>query len=141
MSAKVETSIWLALKSRIDTLPLSYAKAWPGQVFEVAGSGGLPQPYLRVGRVTVAPVRHLIADGKPHERTGSLMITLVHPLGQDVSVYDQIAATIAEHFKDGTEMRYGRVCVKVRSYPHVGDGYEENGFWTVPVRVPWQCFA
>lgn len=141
MSAKVETSIWLALKGRVDTLPLSYAKAWPGQTFEVPSAGGMPAPYLRIGRVTVAPVRHLIADGRPHERTGSLMITLVYPLGQDVSVYDQIAGTIAEHFKDGTEMSYGRVCVKVRAYPHMGDGYEENGFWTVPVRIPWRCFA
>lgn len=141
MTAKVETSICLALKSRIDTLPLVYAKAWPGQVFEVSGAGSLPQPYLRIGRVSVPPVRRLIAAGKPHERTGSLMITLVHPLGQDVSVYDQIAGTIAEHFRDGTEMPYGSVCVKVRSYPHVGDGYEENGFWTVPVRIPWRCFA
>ena len=34
------------------------------------------------------------------------MVTLVHPLGQDVAVYDQIAASIAEHFRDGTQARY-----------------------------------
>lgn len=137
MSAKIETSIWLAIKSRIDALPLPYEKVWPGSAFEVTSIA----PYLRIGRVTVAPVRRLIADGKPHERTGVLMVTLVYPLGQNVSVYDQVAATIAEHFKDGTKMSYGSVCVTVRSYPHVGDGYEENGWWTVPVRIPWRCFA
>jgi len=141
MSAKVETSIWLALKGRVDTLPLGLAKAWPGQVFEVSHAGVLPQPYLRIGRVSVAPVRKLIAAGKPHERTGSLMVTLVYPLGQEVRIYDQIAGTIAEHFRDGTKMRYGAVCVEVRSYPHVRDGYEDNGYWTVPVRIPWLCFA
>lgn len=141
MSAKVETSIWLALKGRIETLLPSYAKAWPGQTFQIPMVGGTPQPFLRVGRVSAAPLRQLIAHGQPHERTGILMVTLVHPLGQDVAVYDQIAAGIAEHFRDGTAMRYGNVCVTVSAYPHVMDGYEDNGYWTVPVRVPWRCFA
>lgn len=141
MTPGIETSIWLALKSRIDTLPLAYPRAWPGQTFQVPSSGGLPQPFLRIGRVSVAPVRQLIADGKPHARTGSLMVTLVHPLGQDVAVYDQIASGIARHFVDGTQMRYGAVCVTVRDYPHVQDGYTEDGYWTVPIRIPWRCFA
>ncbi len=141
MSALTETSIWLALKGRVQSLPLSYSKAWPGQTFEVPHTDTTLLPYLRIGRVSVSPTRILIAPGKPHDRNGSLMITLVHPLGQDVSVYDQIGATIANHFKDGTEMRYGNVCVSVTDYPHVQEGYEDNGYWTVPVRVPWRCFA
>jgi hypothetical protein len=141
MSALTETATWLALKARVESLPIGYPKAWPGETFEVPAAGGLPQPYLRIGRIIVAPVRQMIATGKVHERTGSLMITLVHPLGQNVSVYDQIAATIADHFRDGTEMRYGGVCVSVTSFPHVQEGYEDNGYWTAPVRVPWRCFA
>jgi len=141
MSALTETAIWLALKARVESLPIAFPKAWPGETFEVPSAGGLPQPYLRVGRIIVAPVRQMIATGKVHERTGSLMITLVHPLGQNVSVYDQIAATIADHFRDGTEMRYGGVCVSVTSFPHDQEGYEDNGYWTAPVRVPWRCFA
>lgn len=141
MSAKIETAIWLALKSRVDSLPLPYAKAWPGQTFEVPSAGGLPQPYLRIGRVSVEPDRMMIASGKAHQRTGALMVTLVYPLGQSVSVYDQIAATIAEHFRDGTEMVSNGVCVSVRSYPHVGDGYLDEAYWVTPVRIPWRCFA
>ncbi|MBU4609134.1 DUF4128 domain-containing protein [Achromobacter sp. GG226] len=141
MSAKVETSIWLALKARVESLPLGLPIAWPGQTFEVPHSNGVPSPYLRCGRVSVAPVRMMVADGMPHTRTGSLIVTLVHPLGQDVSVYDQMAASIAEHFKDGTPMGFGAVCVTVTSYPHVQEGYEQDGWWTVPVRIPWRTFA
>lgn len=141
MRAKVETAIWLAMKSRVESLPLEYAKAWPSQVFAVPHDRTLPQPYLRIGRISVAPVRRLIASGKPHERTGSLMITLVYPVGQEVHVYDQLAGTIANHFKDGTQMNHEGVCVTVASYPHVQEGYEDNGYWTVPVRIPWRCFA
>lgn len=141
MIAKIETAIWLALRQRIESLPLDYFKAWPGEKAEAPYEDGALQPYLRIGRVSTAPVRQLIANGKPHERTGFLMITLVFPMGQDIKIYDQIGGTIAEHFKDGTEMVYEGVCVAVTSYPHVQEGYDENGYWTVPVRVPWRCFA
>lgn len=141
MTPGIETSIWLALKARINELPLLFAKAWPGETFQVPSAGGLPQPFLRIGRVTVAPVRRLIADGQPHERAGSLMVTLVHPLGQEVAVYDQMAASIAEHFRDGTQMHFGAVCLTVTSHPHAQEGYEDTGYWTVPVAIPWRCFA
>lgn len=136
MSAKIETSIWLAIKSRIDELPLTYDIAWPGERFNPAN-----QPYIRIGRVNATPQRELIANGKPHNRSGSIIMTLVYPLGPNVSVFDQIAATIAEHFKDGTQMSYGDICVSVPSYPHVQEGYEDNGWWTVPVSIPWRTFA
>lgn len=136
MSAKIETSIWLAIKQRIDSLPLSYEKAWPGEKFNPSNA-----PYLRIGRVSTAPQRELIASGKPHNRSGSIIITLVYPLGPNVSVFDQLAATIAEHFIDGTAMSYGGVCVNVPSYPYVQEGYEDNGWWTVPVTIPWRTFA
>lgn len=141
MTAKKETAIWLALKSRIDTLLPAYKKAFPGQKFEAPYSNGKLEPYLSIVKVTAAPARRFIADGKPHERTGFLMITLVYPLGLDVSAYDQVAASIADHFPDGRKMVYGDVCVTVTSYPHVQDGYEDNGYWFIPVRVPWRCFV
>jgi hypothetical protein len=137
----IESSIWLALKSRINTLPLTYPKAWPGQTFEVPNDGTKMIPYLRIGRVTVAPVRQLVAPGKPQWRSGSLIVTLVYPLGQDISVYDDIGGQIAAHFADGTQMRYNNVCVSIVEYPHVQEGYEDNGFWTVPVIISWRCFA
>lgn len=137
----IETKLWLALRSRLETLLPDMPKAWPSEVFTVPHANGLPQPYLRIGRVSVAPRRVFIADGQPYDRSGSLMVTLVHPLGQTVSVYDQIGATIADHFVDGTKMTYDGLCVTVPSRPHVQEGYSDNGYWTVPVRVPWRCFA
>lgn len=143
MSATVETSIWLALRGAVETLPMALPKAWPGEVFEVpyGGTPALPLPYLRIGRLVSEPVRMLIKDGQPHERTGSLMVTLVYPLGQNVAVYDQLAGRIADHFRDGTRARYGDVCVSVPSYPHVQEGYEDAGYWTVPIRIRWRSFA
>lgn len=143
MASKIETSIWLAIRARIETLSLRYELAWPGEVFEVPHTGTELDAYLRIGRVSTAPVRMFIPDGKPHERTGSIIITLVYPIKPKItaSLYDQVAGTIAEHFKDGTNMHYGGVCVSVTSYPYVQEGYLEDGYWTVPVSIPWRCFA
>lgn len=141
MSAGIETSIWLALKSRVDSLPLAYSKAWPGQTFTPPSGGGKLLPFLRIGRVSVAPVNPYLDDGQPSWRSGTLIITLVHPLGQDIAVYDQIASGIATHFGKGTEMAYAGLTVSVKNTPHVQDGYEDNGYWGVPATIPWRCYA
>lgn len=138
-----EVKIWLALRARIESLPLSFAKAWPAETFTPPHSGSLLSPYIRVGTVTVDPLPVQIATGKPHVRTGTLILTLVHPLrnGYTMPVYNQYAGTIAEHFSDGTEMRYDNVCVRVTAQPHVQPGYEDNGYWTIPVSIPWRTVA
>lgn len=141
MSAGIETSIWLALKSRVTSLLPTYPKAWPGEIFAVPSSGGKPAPFLRVGRVSVAPERLFMGDDEEHKRTGRLVVTLVYPLGQDVAVYDQIAASIARHFAEGTEMTFSGLTVVVSDTPHVQEGYEDNGYWNVPVSIPWRCYA
>lgn len=137
----VETKIWLALRERIESIPLPFAKAWPAETFTPTHTDGQLTPYLRIGRVTVAPIPVLIDDGKRHQRTGTLIITLVHPLGQVTSVYDEYAGQIANHFAEGASMYYGGVCVKITAQPHVQPGYEDNGYWTTPVSIPWQTFA
>ena len=145
MSSTVETSIWLALRSRVESLDIGVdVKMYPGELPQTPpSSGGVLQPYLRVGRVSADPVSPLIAYGKPSVRTGSLVVTLVHPLSASytVSRYDQLAGLIARHFVDGTQMRHGDICVTVTDYPSVQEGYEDNGYWTVPVIIPWRTFA
>ena len=132
----VETEIYLALKKSVEALGLSLPIAWPAEKFAAVTSG-----YIRVGVVTAAPNPTLIADGKKHVRRGSLMITLVTPMNQDSSVFIEMAASIASQFKEGTSVRYGSVCVTITANPHVMDGYEDGGYWSVPVRIPWRTFA
>lgn len=138
-----EVKIWLALRARIESIPLSFAKAWPAETFTPPHSGSQLSPYIRIGTVTVDPLPVQIATGKPHVRTGTLILTLVHPMmnGYSMPVYNQFAGTIAEHFADGTEMRYDNVCVRVTAQPHVQPGYEDSGFWTIPVSIPWRTVA
>lgn len=137
----VETKIWVALKSRIDTIPLPFDKAWPAETFTPTHTGGKLTPYLRIGRVSIAPVPVFIDTGKRHQRTGTLIITMVHPLGQVTSVYDEYAGQIAAHFSEGATVYYDGICVKINVQPHVQPGFEDNGYWQVPISIPWRTFA
>lgn len=142
MTPTIETRIWMALRAHVSSLPLSLPIMWPGEANELKfDSDGKLLPYIRVGRITVAPVRLLLKGGQPSQRRGTLMLTLVHPVGGPVEVPDDIAGKIAEHFIDGTQVKYQGLCVEITSYPHVMDGYEDVGFWTIPVSIPWECFA
>lgn len=140
MQPSVETKIWMALKSRINSYATSMPKLMPGEKY-TRPSGDLPLPYIRVGRVSVDPIPVFIDHGKRHDRTGFLMLTVVEPLHQSIEVYDNSAGMLAHHFKDGTSMAFRDVCVTVTAYPHVMDGFEESGYWETPVRIPWRCFA
>lgn len=148
MSATVETKIWLALRECIESIPLDFPVLMPGEPavapFDEAGSyfaEGKLKPFIRVGRATADPSRAFIANGMPHVRTGFLILTLAHPMGQNTSVFYQYAGTIAAHFSDSVSMRYDDVCVTITRYPSVDDGYEDNGYFNIPVRIPWRCSA
>lgn len=139
----VETKIWLALKSRIDSLMPGVTKAYPAEIFEVPKVGLLLSKYIRVGHVSAEPASVFIETGTPHQRSGALIVSLVHPIriGYTLAQMEEIAGQIAQHFSDGTTMRYLDVCVSVNASPHVQGGYEDSGMWTIPVTINWTTFA
>lgn len=134
----VETKIWLALKARIESMSLGFPVAWPGQLFTPSN-----EPYLRVAHVVARPAAQLVDSGKPHQRTGRLIVTLVYPLSQKQTyeVYVDLQGQIAKHFADGTKLYKDGVCVSVDEYPQAQDGYEDSGWWNAPVNIAWRCFA
>lgn len=135
--ATVQTEIWLALKSRIKTLPFSPAVpvAYPASVF-TPGSG----PFIAVGRTNAAPERVFVGKGDS-DRAGTLTLVYAAKLGQDAAVYEEAAGTIAAHFAEDTKMRFGSVCVRVTSAPHVVSGYQDDGWFRTPVNIPWFASA
>lgn len=137
MAASIETSVWLALRSRIESIPLSPLppRAYPASTYSPTGAA-----YLSIGGVSIDPQRVFIGRGA-HERNGTLGITYIAPLGQDSSVYTQIAGLIAAHFPDDLKIRYGDICLRVTSYPTIPGGYREGGYWHEPVTIPWQVMA
>lgn len=133
----IETKIWLALKSRIDTLSHGYPLAWPSEKFTLTGA----DPYIRVAHLPATPLDDAVTSKTTGNRTGVLVLTLVYPLGQKPAVYIDLAAQIASHFRKGQDMTYKGTCVKVTDWPHVAGGFEDSGFWCIPVRISWRAYV
>mgnify|MGYP003466975281 FL=1 len=130
-----ETKIWMALKSRIATIPGGLAIAYPADVYTPTDAA-----YIAVGRVNIAPERVFVASGA-HERRGTLTLSHVAPIGQDQAVYEEAGAKIAAHFPDDLCMNFQGVAVKIVSASHVVDGYRDGAWWRTPVNVFWRCAA
>ena len=131
----VETKIWMALKSRIQSIPGGLAIAYPADVFTPGAAA-----YIAVGRVNIAPERVFVAAGA-HERRGTLTLSHVAPIGQDQAVYEEAGAKIAAHFPADLCINFQGVAVKIVSAPHVIDGYRDGAWWRTPVNVFWRCGA
>ena len=133
--AEVETKIWMALKTRIQSIPGGLAIAYPADVYTPGAAA-----YIAVGRVNIAPERVFVAAGAP-ERRGTLTLSHVAPIGQDQAVYEEAGAKIAAHFPDDLCMNFQGVAVRIVSASHVVDGYRDGAWWRTPVNVFWRCGA
>ena len=133
--AEVETKIWMALKSRIQSIPGGLAIAYPADVFTPGAAA-----YIAVGRVNIAPERVFVASGV-HERRGTLTLSHVAPIGQDQAVYEEAGAMIAAHFPADLCMNFQGVAVRVIKDSYVVDGYRDGAWWRTPVNVQWRCGA
>lgn len=130
----IETKIHIALKTRSKQLPFKVVYA--GDVYRPASD-----PYARFGEVYADPVNVFVSDGRPHNRTGFVVITFVDTLPKPSEYFAQQAGLIAALYNDGVKMTYGGVCVSVSSAATLLTAYETDGYWNVPVRIPWRCFA
>ena len=139
MTEIVETKIWMALRARIATLPLTFAKAWPKEEFTPPPM----QPYLEIAHLPNAVQRPFIGHDDPNWRTGILQLTLMYPvaLKHHGEVDIQYAGQIAAHFNQAVEMFYDDVKVTIERSPDVAQGYRDGVYWRTPVSVRWQAFA
>jgi len=133
---KVETKIWLALKSRLRSFSwdVQVPFAYPGEAFTPEGL------FIRADFTLNRPNRILLKSG-PHRREGLLALVVCDVLSSAGEYSLNLAASLAEHFPVDTPFCYMDICVCVPSEPHVMGGYEDRGYWNVPVNIAWQCFA
>lgn len=133
MAPTIPTQIWLALRSRIETLPLTPKPpvAYPASSFTPGASA-----FIAVGLTVATPRRVMIGAGE-HDRSGTLTLSYADVIGKDYSVYAEKAGQIAAHFAEDTAIRYGGACVKVVSAPQPQEGFRDQGWWRMPVVIRW----
>lgn len=146
----IETSTWLALKARVDTLVLSpaLAIAWPKEDFTPPQSSPpnpKPLPYLEVRHLPNSNTRLGVGDTDTHRRAGILQITLKYPtvLNHAEAAQAEIAGQIAAHFPAGLSMTHGALTLRVEKAPDVLSAFREgrDPYWKTPVSIRYFAFA
>lgn len=145
----IETSIWQALKARVQALGLGLPINWPQTVEAKPQTSGKPLPYVECRHLPNATVRRFIGSDDPHERPGILQLTLCWPVS-DIGTQDgethpdeliQRAGEIAAHFPTDHRMTFEGVTVRVERAPDVAQPFRDDAYWRCPVSVRYSCFA
>lgn len=149
MTATVETKIWMALKSRVQSLPMSYPIDWPRVPFTKPQSGNpvQPDPYLEVRLLPNTSQRLFIGSNDPHRRMGILQVSLMYPIARTTGTVDwetqfsQIGGTIAAHFPADLRMHFEGLSVRVEKAPDVAQPFRDEVYWRVPCTIRYEAYA
>lgn len=131
----IQTTDWLALKSRAATLVTTPAM----QTIEPGAIIRLPaEPHILLSDVTNDPTRVGI-DPRLHIRSGTLMLTVQWPIARDISHVQlrEIAGQIADHFRADTCMTFGPSRLRVTTDASALPAYVDGAYRVAVVRVSW----
>lgn len=141
----IETSDWLALKSRIDTLVTNpvMARFEPGEIVTPTSDSAGPSPYILLSDVPNDPVRIGLSSrgvsGVDHIRSGTLLITIQWPIARAAThtQLKEIAGRIAAHFPADQCMNFGASRLRVTQDAAVLQPFVEGAYRVCVVRVVW----
>lgn len=136
-SPTTETSIWMALNARVESLTLS--PALPVRYTTQAADGALTG-YLLVTHIRNTTLRPLIGSSAPHHYRGILQIDVMSKLNQDEAVAAQIAGTVADHFPADLLLTFDVVTVRVTKRPNIGQTMTQATNLKTPVSVEYEAY-
>lgn len=137
----IETTDWLALKARIDTLVTdpTLLRFEPGAIVTAPKDSTGPLPFILLSDATNDPDRGGRIDPKLHVRSGTLMLTLQWPISRAVThaQLKEIAGQIASHFPADACMTFGPSRLRVTQDSAALAAYVDGAYRVVVVRVFW----
>lgn len=134
----IETSIWLALRARVEALVLapSLPVSWPNESFTKPTGG-----YLRVNWIPNIDRRIFIGAAEPHQRLSLLQVDVFAKKNQDLAIAIEIAGKVAAHFPTDLRMTAHGVTARVTKAPGVAQPIPDDTHLIVPVTVSIEAFA
>lgn len=138
MTPAVQTTDWLALRTRVATLVTDMPVFDPGAVVEPPSDANGPLPFILLSDVTNDPDRRGI-DPSLHVRSGTLMLTIQWPIAKPVTHTQlrEIAGQIAAHFPADACMRFAASKLRVTSDASALPAFVDGAYRVAVVRVPW----
>lgn len=129
------TLLWLALRSRVETIPFSppLPIAWPADSFEPGGAA-----YLSVAETEFTESRLTIGVEGPYRGSGYQPIDLVVPLALkwDIAVIKNKTGQIMRHFPVGLAMRCGQSRAIVKDKPYVASSWRDGAYFRTSIIIP-----
>lgn len=136
----IETTDWMALKSRIDTLATDPAMPTfePGAIVTPPKDTVGPAPFVLLSDVTNDPIRIGI-DPRLHVRSGTLMLAIQWPIARSISHVQlkELAGQIAAHFPADACMSFGPSRLRVTQDAAAMPAYVDGAYRVAVVRALW----
>ena len=129
----IETSIWLALKARVQSLALSPVLpiAWPNESFDAPLSS-----FLRVTWIPNINRRLFLSGSDPHQRLSLLQVDVFGKRNENVAIAVEIAGKIAAHSPADLRMYAHGVTARVTKAPEIAQAISDDTHFLVPVTIP-----
>ena len=132
---KRRRSILNAIKAAFSTVSLP--KAWPNIVFDPTKTGNLP--YVAVTIIRADTIDNTVAGEMPID-IGRIIATVVVAGNTSDGTADDHADAIASLFPKGQILTGGGYTVEITGPPHIREGMPDNGYWRVPVSIPFRAY-
>lgn len=136
----IQTTDWLALKGRADTLVTAPVLPMyePGEIITPPTDATGPAPYILLSDVTNEPVRAGI-DPRLHIRSGTFMLAIQWPIARAIShaQLKEIAGQVAAHFPADQCMTFGPSRLKATQDSEAMQPFVDGAYRVAVVRVFW----
>lgn len=93
-------------------------------------------PYQHVALLPADPANPTLGNSFYRER-GLFQITLFYPLLNGTAAGSAVAGAIVAWFPRGLTLTQSGITTLINKTPAVAPGFENDGWWVIPVRVPY----
>lgn len=129
-------TIRAALESRLNGIASPLPSAWEN--FEYTPTTGVA--WQRVRLLVNTPVDHAVTSDVAEHR-GFLEVVLYYPQGVGTATAAAKAQAIADRFAPVQTLSSGATRVEITKTARLGSGFPFDGWFCIPVSVPWISFT
>lgn len=145
----IETSIWLALRGRVEALVLSpvLPLLWPGESETLPQAGTPPRPVncLEVIHLPNRTERMFVGSDDDHRYQGILQVAVLTIPGaaDHENLAREIAGKVVAHFPADLKLQYAGVQLRITKRPDTRQSFRDTARsrWLTPISIYYQAFA
>ena len=125
-----------ALESRLYGISPAISTAWQNVAYEPT----IGTPWQSVALLINDPVDYAVTSDVVEQR-GILQVTLHYPAGVGTATALARANAVAARFAPVQTLTSGATNVEILSTAHIAAGFALDGWWVIPVSIPWRSFS